>query len=70
MFEGDVAQTPVLMGGPVVEGALNNACTHGSRNFLGTISATRVIDDDVIAPAYGFQATRQISLFIFCQNKN
>jgi len=39
VLEGDVAQTPVLMGSPVVEGALHNSCTLRMRNDTCMVSA-------------------------------
>ena len=70
VLEGDVAQTPVLMGRPVVEGALENSYALRARYFRCFVSTAGIIDNNIIAPGYGLQASRQIFLFIFCENKN
>ena len=64
IVEGDIAQSPVLVRCPVIEGPFNNS--RGSRNgdVVGAVSAAGVVNNDVITPCYREQASREVLLFI------
>lgn len=68
--ERNVAQTPVLVRCPVIEGTLNDARTRGGCDVLGAIGAARVVDNYIRAPSNRFQTTRQVLLLVFREDKN
>lgn len=51
--------------GKVLARTDNDASAMGSSGFTGVISATGVVNDDVVAPSYREQTTREILLFVF-----
>jgi hypothetical protein len=66
--KGDISQAPILVRGPVIEGAFDDARAGRPCDFLSEIRAAGVVDDDVITPGNGFKTTRQVLLLIFGEN--
>ena len=64
VFERDVDEGPVLVGGPVVEGALVGACTGGLCDLQRVVGRVGVEDVDVVGPDYGGETGWEVLLLV------
>ena len=62
--EGDGVHRPVLVGRPVVEGALDHAGALGQRDLLRAVLAQAVEDDDIVEPRQRVEAGADVGLFV------
>jgi hypothetical protein len=64
VLEGEIGDGPVLMGGPVVEGALVGVGSGSLCDGEGVVGAEGVEDVDVVGPGYGGEAGGEVLLLV------